>query len=214
MGADLCRNFGFVLRLSIDSNTGHMATGPLGVGDAVGVADRKWYVAIVNNNTEKAVQERLGKLHYESYVAKQTVVRVWKNGRKTKIDKVLLPSIVFVKCTEKERREVVALPYINRFMTNKAGASVNGGATPLAVISQSQIDTLRFMLHQSDIPVTFVDAPYKVSDKIVVIRGSLKGLEGEVLQTFDGKSDLIVRIDILGSAKISINSIDVEPVRR
>lgn len=201
-----------LFEMSVNSNI-MMATGALRVGDVVDMSDRKWYVAIVNNNTEKSVQSRLSKMNYESYVASQTVTRIWKNGRKAKVDKVLLPSIVFVKCTEKERREVVALPYINRFMTNKAGASVNGGATPLAVIEQSQIDTLRFMLHQSDIPVTFIDSPYKVNDKIVVIRGSLKGLEGEVLRTFDGKSELIVRIDILGSARISINSIDVEPAK-
>lgn len=202
-----------LFEMSVNSNIMSMATGALRVGDVVDMSDRKWYVAIVNNNTEKSVQSRLSKMNYESYVASQTVTRIWKNGRKAKVDKVLLPSIVFVKCTEKERREVVALPYINRFMTNKAGASVNGGATPLAVIEQSQIDTLRFMLHQSDIPVAFIDSPYKVNDKIVVIRGSLKGLEGEVLRTFDGKRELIVRIDILGSARISINSIDVEPAK-
>lgn len=46
------------------------------VGDAVGVEKRLWYVAIVNNNHEKSVQERLERLGHESYVAKQRVVRI------------------------------------------------------------------------------------------------------------------------------------------
>ncbi|MDE7410017.1 MAG: UpxY family transcription antiterminator, partial [Muribaculaceae bacterium] len=95
-----------------------VATVPFGVGDAVGVESRKWFVAIVNHNTEKAVQERLDGLGYETYVAKQTVVRIWKNGRKAKVDKVIIPSLVFVKCTQKERHEIVSLPYIKRFMTD------------------------------------------------------------------------------------------------
>jgi len=183
------------------------------VGDAVGVEKRLWYVAIVNNNHEKSVQERLERLGHESYVAKQRVVRIWKNGRKGKVDKVVLPSMVFVKCTEQERKEIVTLPYINRFMTNKAGGLTNGLSKPLAVIPQKQIDTLRFMLGQSDVPVTLVDTPYKLHDRIVIVRGRLKGLEGEVLETAEGKSELIVRIDILGCARMSINTIDIEPVR-
>jgi len=174
-----------------------------------GSEKRMWFVAIVNNNTEKAAEERLVKLGYECYVAKQTVVRIWKNGRKGKVDKVLLPSVVFIKCTEKERREVVALPFINRFMTNKA-AKTTGLTKPIAVIPQRQIDILKFMLGQTDIPVTITDAPYKVHDKIVVIRGGLKGLEGEVVRCADNKSELIVRIDILGCASITIDSVDIE----
>lgn len=195
------------------ADTESVTTACTGVGDAVGVGCRKWFVAVVNNNSEKKVQTQLEKLSYETYVAKQTVTRVWKNGKRVKVDKVVLPSLVFVNCTERERKEIVTFPYIKRFLVNKAGTSVNSLTKPLAVIPQAQIETLRFMLGQSDIPVTMVDSPYKVNDKIVVVRGSLKGLEGEVAQTFDGKSELIVRLDILGCAKVEIDSIDIEPLR-
>lgn len=57
--------------MSASVDTERVTTVPLGVGDAVGVETRKWFVAIVNNNSEKAVQERLVKMNYESYVAKQ-----------------------------------------------------------------------------------------------------------------------------------------------
>lgn len=182
-------------------------------GDAVGVGNRKWFVAIVNNNTEKSVQERLGKLGYESFVAKQSVMRVWKNGRKSMVDKVVIPSLVFVKCTEKERREIVTQPYINRFMTNRAAAQVEGFSKPLAVIPQNQMDTLRFMLGQSDVPVSFIDMPFKEQDKVVVIRGALKGVEGEVIHVSEGKSDVVVRIDLIGIAKMTIDSMDLERIK-
>jgi len=97
--------------MSANTDTESVTTVPHGVDDAVGVKSRKWYVAIVNNNTEKAVQERLEKMNYETYVAKQLLMRVWKNGKKAKVDKVVIPSVVFIKCTEKERKEIVALPF-------------------------------------------------------------------------------------------------------
>lgn len=187
-----------------------VATVPSGVGDAVGVEIRKWFVAIVNHNTEKAVQERLERLGYETYVAKQTVVRVWRNGRKAKVDKVIIPSLVFIKCTQKERHEIVSLPYIKRFMTDKAGASRSSVSSPLAVIPQSQIDTLRYMLGQSDIPVSFADRPLKYGDLVAVARGSLRGIEGEVVHVIDGKAEIIVRIGMIGAAKMTINETEIE----
>lgn len=183
------------------------------VGDAVGVAERKWFVAIVNHNTEKAVEERLQKLDYETFVAKQSVMRVWKNGRKSKVDKVVIPSLIFIKCTEKERREIVTLPYINRFMTNRVAAA-DTGRSPLAVIPQNQIDTLKYMLGQSDIPVSFVDRPVKLGDRVVVARGSLKGLEGEVIQINEGNADIVVRVDLIGAAKMTIAASEIERIGR
>lgn len=183
------------------------------VGDTGVLKNRKWFVAIVKNNTEKVAEEKLSRLGFETYVAKQSVFKVWKNGKKAKIDKVLLPALVFVKCSEQERKELVALPYINRFMTNKAGLAVGSGPKPLAVIPQDQIDMLKFMLGQSDVPVSLVEAPFKVHDKVVVLRGSLRGLEGEVLETIDGKSELIVRVDMLGCARMLIETSELELVK-
>lgn len=200
--------------MSANTDTKCVTTANKNVDDAVGLDFRKWFVAIVNNKSEKKVQENLSKLNYESFVATQLVYRIWKNGRRAKVDKVILPSLVFVKCTEQERKEIVALPYINRFMMNRARVvNESSLAKPLAVIPQKQIDTLRFMLGQSNTPIEFSETPYKVNDKIRIIRGDLKGLEGEVIKTHDGKSELIVRVDMLGCAKLTVDAIDIELIK-
>lgn len=199
--------------MDTNADTESQTASSTGVGGVAGMENRRWYVAIVGNNTEKSALERLERLHYEAYVAKQAVLRVWKNGRKAMVDRVVIPSMVFVKCTEKERREIVALPFINRFLTNKAASSAPGMTKPLAVIPQRQIDILRFMLGQSDVPVDFVDTPFRRHDRIKIVRGSLKGVEGEVLQVHDGKSEVIVRIEMLGSARMAIDSVNLQLVR-
>lgn len=179
-------------------------------GDAVGVSDRKWYVAIVNNNTERASALRLAAQGLEAYVASQEETRVWKNGRKKKVERVLLPSLVFMRCTEAERLEAVKLPFINRFMTNRAGASTGTGRSPLATIPQAQMERLQFMLRHADGPVSIIDTPLERGDKVKVARGSLAGLQGEVIDAGQGNGRLLVNIGLLGCATLVIPRADLE----
>lgn len=186
------------------------STGPDSVDDAVGVSKAKWFIAIVNNKSEKVSSQKLDNLGIENYTPVQTVFRVWKNGRKAKVDQVVIPSVIFIHCTEAQRREVVKLPFIFRFMTNKAGSSPNSLSKPIAVVSDKEIRQLKFMLGQSDVPVTITDRKYKVGDKVRVIRGSLAGLEGEVFQTESSKSEVMVTLEFFGCAKLLIDTVNLE----
>lgn len=188
------------------TDNSNVTTVPTGVGDAVGVPDRHWFVAIVKHNTEKSSEEKLLKTGYEAYVASQRELRVWRNGRKKTVDRVVIPSTVFVHCTESERREIVALPFINRFMTDKA----IGADRRLAVIPDAQMATLRFMLGNSDSPVSI--GTYKRGDHVQVVRGNLAGLEGEVIELEDGRNELTVLIDFLGCARVAIDPTDCRRV--
>ncbi len=181
------------------------------VDDAVGVPNRQWFVAIVGRNTEKACRERLSALGYESYVATQMETRVWRTGQKKQVERVLISNILFIHVTERERLEIVKLPYINYFLTDKAGHTNDFGRHPLAVIPDSQMDMLRFMLYHADSPVSFTSEPLRLGDHIRVIRGQLTGCEGYVAK--DGnQTHLVVRIDFLGSAQVSISSEDLEKI--
>ena len=199
--------------MSARNETNSVVTVPSGVGSAVGVAKSNWFVAVVKNNTEKAVLERMLKLGYECYVPIQKEIRIWRNGKRAIVDRVVIPSLVFIHCTEAVRRDVVSLPFIIRFLTNRAGSSPEGSNKPLAIIPDSQIRTLQFMVGNSDTPVTFTPCIYRQGDKIRVIRGNLKGLEGEVQIVDDRHSELSVVIGLLGSAKLTIATVDVELIK-
>lgn len=190
----------------------NVSTAAYVVDDAVGVAKSYWFVAIVNHNAEKKAAEKLGKLKIEHYLPSQPEIRVWKNGRKTKVDRVVIPSTIFVYCTEQQRREIVGLPFINRFMTNKAG-TINGCShKPIAIIPDKQIEILKFMLGNSETPVTITSADFKSGDKVRVRRGNLLGLTGEVLDMSKNQSELIVRLDMLGCARLTIDTINIERI--
>lgn len=199
--------------MSANTVTNDVSTAAYVVDDAVGVPETNWFVALVNHNTEKASAEKLVKMGLECYVPVQEEIHVWKNGRKKHVDRIVMPTIVFVRCTETERKEIVNLPYIFRFMTNKAGAATSSGNKPLAVIPDKEIQQLKFMVGNSDTPVTFKDQHYKTGDLVRVIRGKLAGLEGNIHHIDDKHSEIIVSLNCLGNACLTIETINVEPIR-
>ena len=188
-----------------------VTAGPSCVDDAVGVPEAKWFVAIVNSRHEKSVAEKLQATGIETYVAAQKEMRVWANGRRKIIDRVVVPSMVFVKCTEWQRRQIVNLPYVNRFLVNRSTES-GGLNKPVAVIGDAEMRKLKFMLGQSDTPVEFVPIEFRINDTVRVVRGSLRGLEGEIRTASDGTNTLLVSLPLLGGATVHIDPMDVEKI--
>lgn len=187
------------------------APAALNVDDAVGVSSAKWYIAIVNNRSEKASAQKLTQMGIENYVPVQEELRVWNNGKRVKAEKVMIPAKIFIHCTERERREIVNLPFIFRFMTNKAGTSTNSVSKPLAVVPACEIEQLKFMLGVPNANVSFTERFVK-GDKVMVRRGPFKGLRGVVRRDSEsGMSNLYINIDFLGCAYVEIASLDVMP---
>lgn len=182
-------------------------------GTIASLKPKHWYVAIVTHNTEKACGEKLEKDGYEIYVPTQREMRRWRNGRRKLIDRVVIPTIIFIRCTEQERRtEIVNLPFIKRFMMNRATAVGPTRSSQVAVVPEEQIEKLRFILYNADSPVSIESAPLRLGDKVRVIRGRLMGLEGNVIQHKDGNPDIIVQLDILGCARMNISQDDLEKI--
>ncbi len=183
----------------------------VGVSDAVGIPNRYWYVAFVGSNAEKRCRDRLLRLGYEAYVATQNEIHCWKNAKLKKVEKVVITQLLFIHCTEQERKEIVNLPYIRSFLVDKAAKANKFGLRPVAVIPDQQIKMLQFMLYNADSPVQFVAAPLKKGDNIRIIRGDLKGLEGEVVELKGSEEQYLgIRLSMLGCAILHIALTDVE----
>lgn len=156
---------------------------PQGNGCAGGVPDRQWFVAIMRkHNTEKAAAQRLTDAGFESYVATQKELKIYPSGKRARIDRVVIPSMVFIHCTEDERLQAVKMPFVSHFLTDKAGTAGPFGRKPLATVPDIQMERLRFMLGNSDTPVTFTPT-FVPGQRVRVVRGRLRGLEGTILST-------------------------------
>jgi len=184
-----------------------------GAGGAVGVSDRHWYVAFVGPNAEKQCRDRLLRLGYEAYAATQEEVHHWKNGKHKKVEVVVITQLLFIHCTPEERKQIVTLPYIRSFLVNKAAKPNQFGVRPVTTIPDRQMQMLQFMLYKAEGPVQFVSAPVVVGDTIRIIRGEMKGLEGEVVE-LKGSDEryLGIRLSLLGCALLHISLSDVEKI--
>lgn len=183
------------------------------VGDAVGVQKRHWFVAIVNNNTEKQCASKLEGNGYECYVPTQSETRLWRNGVRKVVDRIILPCMLLVHVTETERKEIVMLPYVSRFLTNCANSKDAFGKHPIATIPEEQIARLKFMLGHAEAPVEIEPSTFRLYDNVRIIRGGLAGAEGNIVECGDA-TYFAIRVDFLGVAKVKVKSEDLELIRK
>ena len=175
-----------------------------------------WYVAFVGTRQEKSSAQLLKDCGYRAYVATQTEIHEWSQGRRRAVDRVVIPNVVFICCTEARRRDIFGAnrfrlkDCIRYFLVDRAGQADRFGNKPVAIVRDSEMARLRFMLDNADSPVLFQAADFQIGQPVRVIRGGLIGMEGWVEQCKDGTSNLVVRIESLGQAKVNINAADLE----
>lgn len=164
---------------------------------------RRWLAAYVRMHHEKKVRDRLLGMGITTFLPVQTVVRQWSD-RKKKVDRVLIPMMIFVKVDRKEQIDVLQLPAVIRFVV------LRGEHSP-AVIPDIQMESFRFMVDYAEAPVSFNGCDLQPGERVQVIRGPLKGLTGELV-TVEGKSTIVIRIDRLGCAAVEMSATMVERI--
>ena len=161
-----------------------------------GVAlSKRWLIAQVRIHHEKKTSERLTKMGIENYVPIQKKTHLWSDRLK-KIDHIVIPMNIFVRVDAKEQKEVLMLSAISRYMV------LRGESTP-AVIPDDQMEKFKFMLDYSEDTVNMNEIPLRPGEAIRVIKGPLRGLEGELV-TFNGKTKIAIRLDMLGCASVDM----------
>lgn len=172
--------------------------------------ERKWYVALVRPRSEKKCEEYLKRVGVETYIASQKEERTWSQGRKKTIERIVIGAMVFVKTTNEQRLQVVArAPYVYRFLIDRCKRNANGFAMP-AVISEEEINKLKFILSNASTPVTVEQRHITSGTKVRVMRGSLLDTEGVVLKHNPGDTYLYVELDILGCVKVKMDIDDLQ----
>lgn len=165
--------------------------------------NKRWLVAYVKMHHEKKVRDRLTAMGIENFLPVQTEVRRWSDRLK-KVERVLIPMMIFVYVDAREQREVIALPSVLRYM------ALRGEHAP-ATVPDGQMRQFRFMVDNSEGSVAFDTSGLQPGKQVRVIKGPLAGLTGELL-TVDGKSSIAIRINQLGCAVVEVMAGWVEKV--
>jgi transcription antitermination factor NusG len=116
--------------------------------------------------------------------------------------------MVFVRCTELERRNSVSeIPYITRYLTEKPGSY------KAAIVPDSQMDAFIAMVASAGGEVALIDRPLSPGDLVRVKHGALEGKVAELVKV-EGKDCLAVRLPILGAACVQIDRNSVELITK
>ena len=153
---------------------------------------------------EKKTRDRLTAMGIECFLPIQEEIHQWSDRRK-KVERVVIPMMIFVRVSDEERGLPLTLSAISRYMV------LRGESVP-AVIPDRQMEKFKFMLDYSEEAVELCTTPLAVGEQVRVIKGPLAGLEGELV-TVDGKSKVVVRLDMLGCAQVDMSAGFVEKIQ-
>lgn len=165
---------------------------------------KSWLAAYVRLHHEKKTRDRLTVMGVENFLPVQEELHQWSDRRR-KIERVVIPMMIFVRVTPEERSLALTLSSVMRYLV------LRGTSVP-AIIPDEQMEKFRFMLDYSDAAVELCSSPLAPGELVRVIKGPLTGLEGELI-TLEGKSKVAVRLDMLGCAQVDMPVGFVERVR-
>lgn len=146
---------------------------------------KSWYAIYTKSRNEKKVAELFSRDGIDHYLPLVSKLKIWSDRKKT-IQEPLFPSYVFVYITEKEHLSVLRTPGVVRFITFE-GKKVEIRPVQIEAIKEYVETGKEFIENEAD---------YKVGKHVRVNRGSMKGLEGRLVEIL-GKQRVKVEIEAI-----------------
>lgn len=160
-----------------------------------------WYAVYTKSRHEKTAAELLWQKDIECFLPLRETLSQWKDRRKL-VQFPLFPGYLFVRTRLPERRlDIVKVPSVVRIV---------GGTNGPEPVPDEQIQSLKHFVF-SKIPVD--PYPYmSEGDQVRIIRGSLKGLRG-ILVEKKSRFRFVLSVDLIQqSVSCEINAEDCEKV--
>lgn len=133
--------------------------------------ERKWYAIYTKPRWEKKLAEYLVEKGIEHYLPLMKTLKQWSD-RKKLVSEPLFKSYIFVHVNKMEYLPAIQTPGAMNYV------SIEG--RPVAVRPQ-QIEAIKLFMESGDDP--FTESPdVKIGDRVQVILGSMKGLEGTLVE--------------------------------
>jgi transcription elongation factor/antiterminator RfaH len=146
---------------------------------------KTWYAIYTKARNEKKVAELLSRSDIENFLPLMKRQRIWSDRKKI-VEEPLFSSYIFVHISPQEHLQVLQTPGVVRFI------SFEGQKVPVRAL---QIEAIRqFVLTGEDI--TLDESEYTLGKKVRVISGSMKGLEGRLINHL-GHQRVKVEIDAI-----------------
>jgi len=140
--------------------------------------EKHWHALYVSSRAEKKIGEILTARNVEAYVPLVKTMRQWSD-RKKLVEMPLLNGYVFVKISSKENEAVMQTKGVVNFVRSEG---------KIAVIRDVEIAQLKQLVELGyHLEVNAIGKTYKEGDKVKINSGTLKGIEGYVLESKENK---------------------------
>ena len=160
----------------------------------------EWHLLWVNSRAEKSVRDNLIREGFEAFVPTRFEIHTWRRGERRKVEKVLIPSIVFIRMAQQDRRIVEDCPGVCSIMRDPARKkeSVNSWDA-LARITNDEMLLFQQMLGQEDTDVQFASADFSVGEYVRIKDFGEKHGKAQIVRIFgDTKTYVGLRVSFLG----------------
>ena len=157
----------------------------------------KWYVIYTKSRHEKRLADKLTVMGSEVYLPLVKSVSLRKDRKQT-IEKPLFNSYVFVK------ESTINIDSLKSYDSFVSYLLFNGRP---AIVYQYEVDIIKSLVqHGYSVELTEVDAKQLAEgNKVRVISGPLKGMEGEIYQLINPEFVYVHFENLQGSMKINIS---------
>lgn len=148
----------------------------------------KWYALYTRSRCEKKVQQDLERIQIHVFLPLVKEKRQWSDRLKTVV-LPLLPGYIFIKSDPCDLRRALYCPGVVRI--------VSFCGKPCEV-REAEITLLEAIV-QFGLPA-FNTEPCCVGDRVRIVRGALKGWEGNVSRTHSGGNRVVFLMESIGQA--------------
>lgn len=167
--------------------------------------EKQWHCLYVRSRAEKKVLDQLKEMGIEAYLPLVTEMRQWSDRLK-RVEMPLFKSYVFVRNDVKQHIPILNVYGVLKFVTFERQA---------VVVPDNQIIAIKRFVESYEKGEEYKmenNEELKVGQKVRIISGPLKGLEGS-LQIIQNKRHLVVYIEAVGQhIPVHISRAKVEPV--
>jgi transcription antitermination factor NusG len=133
--------------------------------------EKNWYALYTKPRWEKKVSQLLDERRIENYLPLQKVLKQWSD-RKKWVQEPLFRSYIFVHILPDEYLPTLQTSGVVRFVTFERKA---------VTIPPVQIEAIKTYVQTGE-ELSEETPDVRTGDRVVVIRGTLKGLEGKLIQ--------------------------------
>jgi transcription antitermination factor NusG len=150
-----------------------------------------WYAGRVKYRTEKKIKNFLEEEAIKHFIPFQKICKT-QDGKRVQKEKPVISCLVFV-CTD--YLTALSIP-------DKSGFSIsyiyNNDTKKIQIIPDKQMQDFMFVLDFSDNILKISNSDLKKGDRVRVIKGDFKGIEGELIR-IKGHKRVVIRLEGLFS---------------